>query len=455
MKKIYMDYAATSPVKPEVLKAMMSYFSEKFGNPSSIHSFGQETRAAIDKAREQVAKFLHCQPEEVIFTSGGTESDNLAIKGIVEEYWKKVAGCGSELGNEKMEIGHSSTSKAQIQTSFQTQQPITLPHVITSAFEHHAVMDTCKDLERRGLVEVTYIKPNTGGIVDVEDVEKAIKPNTVLISIMYVNNEIGTVQPIRELGAVIEKENKKRKTHKSLLTAHYSQIYFHTDAVQAIEYLNCDVKYLHLDLLTLSAHKFGGPKGIGTLFVKKGTPLYHQNIGGAQEFKLRAGTENVAGIVGLGEAIKLLSNKRQVTSDKPETKSEFDQNMLHVTCYMLRDLRDYFIDSVMKKIPNVSLNGSREKRSPNNINLSFKNVEGESILLNLDLLGIAASSGSACTSGSLEPSHVLLSMGLSPERAHGSVRFTLSENTTKGEVDFVIKSLVGIIKKLRKMSPYK
>lgn len=384
MKKIYLDYAATSPTKTEVVEAMKPYFTEIFGNPSSIHSFGRESRVAVDKARAITAKFLNCRPEEIIFTSGGTEADNLAIKGIIE----------------------NSKSK---------------PHIITSQFEHHAILHTCQDLEKRGLAEVTYIKPNKEGIIEAKEVKKAIKPNTILISIMYVNNEIGTVQPVVEI---------------SKLKSQNLKLLIHTDAVQAVEYQDCDVEKLKVDMLSLSAHKFGGPKGVGVLYVKKGTPLHKQNIGGAQEYNLRAGTENVAGIVGLGKAIELISQKREANSQK------------------LIKLRDYLIDSIMKKIPNTILNGSHEKRSPNNVSFSFKNAEGEAILLNLDLAGIAASSGSACTSGSLEPSHVLLAIGIPAEVAHGSVRFTLGEKTTKQEIDHVIKILPPIISKLRKMSPF-
>ena len=393
-----MDFAATSPTKPEVFNVMKPYFSEKFGNPSSIHSFGQLPRAAINSSRKKIAEFLNCEPSEIIFTSGGTESDNLAIRGSI--------------------LAIQQNSKITIK-----------PHIITSSFEHHAILHTCKYLEKIGLVEVSYINPDKEGLIHAADVQKAIKPNTVLVSIMYVNNEIGTVQPIAEIGKIIQKlkiVNCKLK------------IVFHTDAVQAVEYFDCDVKKLGVDMLSLSAHKFGGPKGTGILYVKKGTPVKAIQTGGAQENNLRAGTENVPGIVGMGKA--------------------FDE--LQITNYKLRNkkmtkLRDYFIDMTTKKIPDVKLNGSKELRSPNNVNLSFKNAEGESILLNLDQAGIAASSGSACTSGSLEPSHVLKAIGLPDEEAHGAVRFTLGEKTTKDEISHVIKNLVEIINKLREMSPYK
>ncbi|EKD56590.1 MAG: hypothetical protein ACD_58C00140G0001 [uncultured bacterium] len=333
------------------------------------------------------------------------------------------------------------------------------PHIITSAFEHHAVLHTCEDLEKQGLAEVTYIKPDKEGIIHVEDIKKAIRPNTVLISIMYVNNEIGTVQPIRELRAVIESCDRNRKKDcialNSQFTIHNSQIYFHTDAVQAVEYQEMDVNKLGVDMLSLSAHKFGGPKGVGVLYIKKGTPINAIQTGGAQEWHKRAGTENVAGIVGLGKAVELLALRskdvrsfRGAQASGKRLQPTFDRDA------RTQKLRNYFIDGVMGKIPDVMLNGSKEKRNPNNINLTFKYIEGEAILLNLDLAGIAASSGSACTSGSLEPSHVLLSIGLKHEDAHGSVRFTLGEKTTKEEIDYTIKKLVEIVKRLRKMSPF-
>ncbi len=389
MKKIYMDYAATSPVKKEVLETMKPYFSDIFGNASSIHSFGQDARAAVEKARAEVAKFLNCNPSEVIFTSGGTESDNFAIRGIIKAYKHK---------NIK-----------------------TIPHIVTTAFEHHAVLNTCQDLEKQGLAEVTYIKPDKNGLISVDQVKKAIKKNTILVSVMYVNNEIGTVQPIKELSAI---------SHQ------LSVPYFHTDAVQATEYFECDTKKLNVDLMSLSGHKIGGPKGVGILFIKKGVKISPIQTGGAQEFNLRAGTENVAGIVGIARALALVSSKPKTLNSK------------------LIGVRDYFINEIEKNIPDVILNGSKEKRSPNNINFSFKFIEGEAILLNLDLVGIAASSGSACTSGSLEPSHVLLSIGRKHEDAHGSIRFTINEKTTKNDVDYVVKNLKKIILKLRLMSPF-
>ena len=390
MKKIYLDNAATTPVHPEVFAAMTPYFSDQFGNASSIHSFGQVARSAVDSARREIARFLNCKSTEIIFTSGGSESDNLAINGVVESLKSKVE------------------SK---------------PHVITSAFEHHAVLDTIIELEADGVIEATYIKPSSDGLIGAESVKKAIKKNTLLVSIMYVNNEIGTVQPIRAIGQMIEKENKTRD----------SRIFFHTDAVQATEYFEMNVDYLHVDLLSISAHKIYGPKGVGLLYVRSGTPIKHQIVGGGQEYKKRAGTENVPGIIGFAKAIELIDR----------SKNE-----------RLKKLRDRLIDGLLK-IPNSRLNGSQEERSPANVNISFLNAEGESILLNLDMEGIAASTGSACTSGSLEPSHVLSAMGLPPEECHGSVRFTLGRQTAAEEIDKVILVMKNIVEKLRKMSPLK
>jgi cysteine desulfurase len=377
-------------VHPEVFAAMTPYFSDQFGNASSIHSFGQVARSAVDSARREIARFLNCKSTEIIFTSGGSESDNLAINGVVESLKSKVE------------------SK---------------PHVITSAFEHHAILDTIKELEQDGDIETTYIKPNLEGLIEVEEIKKAIKDNTVLVSIMYVNNEIGTVQPIRAIGQMIEKENKTRQ----------SRIFFHSDAVQAAEYFEMNVDYLHVDILSMSAHKIYGPKGVGLLYIRSGTPIKHQIVGGGQEYKKRAGTENVPGIVGFSKAIGLIDRSKNERLEK---------------------LRDKLIDGLLK-IPNSRLNGSREDRSPANVNISFLNAEGESILLNLDMEGIAASTGSACTSGSLEPSHVLSAMGLPPEECHGSIRFTLGRQTSAEEIDEVILVMKSVVAKLRKMSPLK
>lgn len=394
-----MDYAATTPTDREVLKAMLPYFSEKFGNAMSIHSFGQEALKAVDKSREQVGAFLNCSPTEIIFTSGATESNNLAIKGILRSYYSRP-----ENKNRK-------------------------PHIITSKFEHHCVLDTCRILEKEGSAEITYLPVNKDGVVKVEDIKKSIKLNTILISVMYVNNEIGTVQPIAEIGKVIKKANEAKEAKK------LTKLIFHTDATQAVNYFDCDIAKLDVDLLSFSGHKIYGPKGIGALFVRKNTPIRRIQDGGDQEYKLRAGTHNVSGIIGLGAAISQL----KAQSSKRKTKE-------------ILNLRNYLIKRVLKEIPKSYLNGSLEKRSPNNANFRFDNVEGEGLVLSLDMEGIAASTGSACSSGALEPSHVLLSIGLKPEQAHGSLRLTLGKYATKKEIDITVNKLKEIIKRLRHIS---
>jgi cysteine desulfurase len=400
MNRIYLDNAATTSVDSEVLKEMLPYFSEKFGNPMSIHGFGQEAVEAVDTARKQVADFLNCQPEETIFTSGATESNNLAIKGVVKKYFYFNKDSNPPAGEK--------------------------PHIITTQFEHPCVFNSIQFLEKSGQAEVTYLPVYNDGIVKVEDVKNAIKENTRLISIMYVNNEIGTVQPISEIGEII-------KNHNSQISTPSSQILFHTDATQAINYFDCDVKKLNVDLLSLSGHKIYGPKGIGALYIKKGTPIKRTQDGGDQEFGMRAGTHNVPGIVGLGKAIELVRSQQ-------------------LTVKRILELRNYFIDKVLKEIPNSYLNGSKEKRSPNNINFRFDNVEGESLVMLLDIEGIASSTGSACSSGTLKPSHVLLALGLKPEQCHGSLRLTLSKDTTKEEVDYTIDKIKEAIEKLRNIS---
>jgi len=398
MKKIYLDNAATTPVDPEVLKEMLPYFSEKFGNPMSIHNFGQEALEAIDKARKQTSDFLNADPTEIIFTSGATESNNLAIKGVIKKYY----------------FGHKDNS--------QNPPAGEKPHIITTAFEHHCVLESIKFLEKSGQAEITYLPVYEEGIVKLEDVKNAIKPNTILISIMYVNNEIGTVQPITEIGEMLKSYKLKAK----------SSILFHTDATQAVNYFDCDVQKLGVDMLSLSGHKIYGPKGVGALYVKKGTPIAKIQDGGEQEFGMRAGTHNVTGIVGLGKAIELISKNKD--NDK------------------IKNLRDYLIEKVLKEIPDSYLNGSKEKRSPNNINFRFDNVEGESLVMLLDMEGIATSTGSACSSNTLKPSHVLLSLGLKPEQCHGSLRLTLGKDTTKEEIDYTIDKLKEAIFKLRSIS---
>lgn len=428
MNKIYLDYAATTPVAPEVFEAMKPYFSEKFGNPSSVHGYGQEARSAIDKARGSIARFLDCEPSEILFTGGGSESDNLAIRGIIESVLPEFRG------------RHKKS------------------HVVTSAIEHHAVLNTINDLMSEGKIEATYVAPDRDGVLNTQQVVRAIRENTVLVSIMYVNNEIGTVQPIREIGKIIEKENLGRLEKNP----NARKIFFHTDAVQATEYFEMGTKYLHVDLLTMTAHKIYGPKGVGLLFVKKGTPIKPEITGGGQEYKKRAGTENVAGIVGFGKAAEMIIAERKGPSSishpeqsegsrdssaRPKGSPSGPQND------RLLNLRDKLIMGILSKIPYSELNGTDTCRSPNNVNFSFRGIEGESVILNLDMLGIAVSTGSACTSGSLEPSHVVTGIGYNEERAHSSIRFTLGRYTTEEEIDKVLEILPGIVSKLRKMSP--
>ena len=399
MKKIYLDHAATTPMDKKVLDKMMPYFSQKFGNPSSIHQFGQEALEAVNKARQQVADFLDCSSPEIVFTSGATESNNMTIKGIIK---------ASNIRN---------------------------PHIITSSIEHHCVLNSCKEAEKEG-VEISYLKVDKYGIINLEDLKNAIKENTILISIMYANNEVGTIEPIAEIGEILGKINLEREKNK------LPKIYFHTDAVQAINYLDCDVDNLGVDLLSLSGHKIYGPKGVGVLYIKQGTKIKSIQNGGEQENNLRAGTHNVPGIVGLGEAIFLIpveTRQRLVSTTGNKIKE-------------IKKLRDYFIDEVLKNIPDSQLNGSEEFRLPHNINISFKGVEGESLLMMLDQEGIAVSTGSACSSTSLEPSHVLTAMGIPPEIAHASIRFTLGKETTKEELNYVLKILIKKIKKLREIS---
>ncbi len=379
---IYLDHAATTATRPEALEAMLPYFSEKYGNASSIYGIGTESKKAIDSARETVANALGAKPEEIYFTAGGSESDNWALKAAAEAYGAKGG------------------------------------HIITSKIEHHAILHTCEWLEKQGYA-VTYLDVDEKGLVSPEAVRKAIRPDTILISIMFANNEIGTVQPIKEIGE-IAKEKK---------------ILFHTDAVQAFAHLAINVDEYHIDMLSASGHKLGGPKGIGFLYIRKGVKIRSFIHGGAQERKRRAGTENVPGIVGLGKAVESAMAQREETER-------------NVTA-----LRDYLIDRVLQEIPFTRLNGDRRKRLPGNVNFSFQFVEGESLLIMLDMEGICASSGSACTTGSLDPSHVLMAIGLPHEIAHGSLRLTLGEENTKEEIDFVIEKLKGIVGRLREMSP--
>ena len=379
---IYLDNAATTKTAPEVVEAMLPYFSELYGNPSSVYQFSQKSKEAIAASRETIAGALGAKPEEIYFTAGGTEADNWAIKAAAEAYRAK--------GN----------------------------HIITSKIEHHAVLHTCQWLEKQGY-EVTYLDVDESGIVKLDQLKKAVRPETILISIMFANNEIGTIQPVKEIGQIAREHG----------------ILFHTDAVQAFGQIPIQVDELGIDMLSSSGHKLNGPKGIGFLYIRKGVKIRSFIHGGAQERKRRAGTENVPGIVGYGAAVE-----RAVRTMEERTAME-------------RKLRDHLIDRVLHEVPYTRLNGHRTRRLPNNANFSFQFVEGESLLIMLDMEGICGSSGSACTSGSLDPSHVLLAIGLPHEIAHGSLRLTLSEETTEEELDYVVEAIKKIVEKLRGMSP--
>lgn len=390
-KKIYLDYAATTPLDNKALEKMLPYFSEDFGNPSSVHNLGQSAANALEETRQKVAHVLNSQLSEIIFTSGATESNNLAIRGTLSHY---LATRGKDAPK---------------------------PHFITSTIEHHCVLETIESLLKTDQIEATFLSVDKEGLVNLDKLAEAIKENTIFISIMYVNNEIGTIQPISEIGKLIKELNATRK----------NKIIFHTDAVQALNYLDCDVQNLGVDLLSFSAHKFYGPKGAGALFIKKGTPIKAIQTGGVQEFKLRAGTQNVPAIVGLGSALDEIKNNN---------------------VQEIKKLRDYLIERILKEIPAAYLNGHREKRSPNNANFRFDNIEGEGLLLSLDMEGIFASTGSACSSGSLDPSHVLLALGLRHEQAHGSLRLSLGKHTTKEEIDFAVDKIKEIVARLREIS---
>ena len=383
MRRVYLDHSATTPVDLEVAALMMTYYTEKYGNPSSVHSFGREAKQALEEARKQVAELIGANPSEVTFTSGGTEADNLAILGTAEAQRKKGK------------------------------------HIITSCIEHHAVLETCEYLEKNGF-DLTVIPADEEGILSVEDVRKAIRPDTILISVMHANNEVGSIQPVAEIG-------KLAKEHG---------ITFHVDAVQSLGKIPIDVNEMNVDLLTVSSHKIYGPKGVGALYIRKGVrvvPLVH---GGGQEKKRRSGTENTPGIIGFGKACQL-AGQRMAEDAEHHTK-----------------LRDKLINGILQSIDHVKVNGPMgDKRLPNNVNVSIRFVEGESLLLSLDMLGISASSGSACTSGSLDPSHVLLAMGLVHEIAHGSLRFTLGRQNTEEEIDYLLVQLPKIVERLRMMSP--
>ena len=380
---IYLDNAATTKTAPEVVEAMLPYFSEFYGNPSSIYEIAGKSKEAITKAREQIAQVIGARPEEIYFTSGGTEADNWALAATYEAYASK--------GN----------------------------HIITTKIEHHAILHTCEYLEKQRGARVTYVDVDENGIVKLDDLQKAITPETILISVMTANNEIGTIQPVEEIGRIAKEHN----------------ILFHTDAVQAFGQIPLSVDECHIDMLSSSGHKINGPKGIGFLYIRKGVKIRSFIHGGAQERKRRAGTENVPGIVGLGKAAELAFK----TMDERAAKET--------------ELRDYMIRRIEQEIPYCRLNGDRKKRLPNNVNFSFQFIEGESLLIMLDMKGICASSGSACTSGSLDPSHVLLAIGLPHEIAHGSLRMTLGADTTKEDVDYVVDCLKEIVAQLRSMSP--
>ncbi|MBW3010612.1 cysteine desulfurase NifS [Candidatus Woesearchaeota archaeon] len=377
-KKVYLDNGATTAVDKKVAEAMQPYFLQKYGNASSIHSFGKEARIALEKARETIAKKLNAEKDEIIFTSGGSESNNLAIKGVLLLDKKKN-------------------------------------HIVTTKIEHPAVLRTCQTLEEDGF-SFTYLNVDKDGLIDPKELEKAITSKTALVSIMHANNEIGVVQELKKIVEICKKK----------------KVLFHTDAVQSFTKVDLDVKEIPVDLVSISAHKIHGPKGVGALFIRKGVELKKQNQGGHQEFDLRAGTENIPGIVGFAKAVELANDKHVAQMEK---------------------LRDYFISKVLKEIPDTFLNGSLKKRLCNNINISFRFIEGEGLLLHLDANGIAVSTGSACTSQSLEPSHVLLAIGLKHEDAHGAIRFTLSRFTTKDELDYTLRKLKEAVENLRKISP--
>ena len=383
-KQVYMDYSATTYTKPEVLEEMLPFFTENFGNPSSLYSFSDKTKKAVNLARERVAKVLNAEKNEIFFTSGGSEADNWALKGI--------AYANKNKGN----------------------------HIITTKIEHHAILHTAQFLEKEGF-KVTYLPVDEEGFVSVEDVKTAITDETILVSIMFANNEIGTIEPIKEIGKLCKEKN----------------IYFHTDAVQAIGHVDIDVKDMNIDLLSMSAHKFYGPKGVGALYIRNGVKIQNLIHGGGQERGKRASTEDIAGIVGLGKAIEL------AIENMPEENKK------------LANLREKLIKEVEKRIPEVKLNGPRDmsKRLPNNVNISFIGIEGETLLLDLDMNGIFGSTGSACASASLDPSHVLLSIGLPHEVAHGSLRLSLGDKNTEEDIDYVLEVLPKIIKQRREMSP--
>lgn len=391
-RRVYLDNAATTPVRPEVVEVMTPYWSQEFGNASSIHQWGRRARFAVEEVRKKIAKILNCKPEEIIFTGTNTVSDNLAIQGVAKAAKKKNNG-------QKL-------------------------HLITSQIEHHAVFDTFKTLEEEGF-EVTYLPVDKTGLVSLKDLEKEIRKNTILVSIMYANNEVGTIEPVEEIGKFLAKINKSQKT----------PVYFHTDAAAVADYLSLDTKKLGVDLLTIGAHKFGGPKGIGILYIRKGTPILPLTYGGHHEKGLYPGTEAVSLIVGMAKALEIANREKEIAS-------------VRVT-----ELRDKLIRGVLQSIPEVVLTGHPRKRLADIASFIVKGLEGEALVLLLDEKGVASSTGSACTSGTLEPSHVLINLGYTPEDAHGSLRFSLGKDTSKEDISYVLKVLPGIVEKLRQMAP--
>jgi cysteine desulfurase len=398
MAKIYLDYAATTPTDKRVIAAMLPYFREHFGNPSSLHSYGQKAKMAIEEARKKVANLIGAEPEEIVFTSGGTEANNFVLKGTVYTF----------VNNQK---NHNL-------------------QIITSKIEHHSVLEPCKFLEKQGF-KVVYLPVDEYGLVDLEKLEKSLTPETILVSIMFANNEVGTIQPIKEIAEIVKNFRLKNRFSQGQYPL------FHTDAVQAVGHLPINVKDLGVDFLSLSGHKFYGPKGVGALYIRKGIKIDSFMHGGEQEKGRRASTENVPGIVGLGVAAEIAA--KNIVAENKE----------------LLQLRDEFIAAILDNIPQVRLNGHPTKRLPNNVNVSIVGVEGESMLLSLDEVGVACSTGSACSSSSLEPSHVLIALGLSPELAHSSLRFTFGRGIQKKDLDYAVQQLVKIVERLRKISPLK
>lgn len=389
-REVYLDHAATTPILPEVREAMLPYLGETFGNPSSFHSIGKTVKDDIDAARDRIAQVLYVRPDEILFTSGGTESDNLAILGYARK--------------------HQHEGK----------------HLITSTIEHHAVLEAMMHLQKKEGFQVTYIEPDRDGLIAVEQVQAALRKDTILVSIMYANNEIGTIEPIAQIGNMIQ---KWREEHKRPI------LKFHTDACQVPEYLDLDIEKLHVDMLTLNGSKMYGPKGIGLLYLKRGIKLQPLQFGGAQERAIRPGTENVAGIIGMAKALELAQADRESESRR------------------LTILRDQLIEGIQGSVSKTRLNGHPTQRLPNNINLSIMDIEGEALILYLDAKGVYASTGSACTSASLDPSHVILALGMPYEVAHGSIRFSLGRSTTQEDIDYVIEVLPPLVEKLRSISP--